>query len=91
MKLGKFCYNGLRWVLVGCVALLVPLVSSAQTMEGVEGGVGMEPLGASGVESVLEGASGGVHLRLTPDVEKTPIVGKKMHRTPLLVPGRSTP
>ncbi len=42
-------------------------------------------------EAVLEGASGGVHLRLTPDVEKTPIVGKKMYRTPLLVPGRSTP
>jgi adhesin transport system outer membrane protein len=59
MKLGKFCYKGLRWFLVVCVALIVPQVSSAQTLEGVGGRVGMEPLGASGVESVLEGASGG--------------------------------
>lgn len=57
MKLDKFCYNGLRWVLVVCAALLVQLVSSGQIPEGVGSGVGMEPLGASGVESVLEGAS----------------------------------
>jgi len=42
-------------------------------------------------EAVLEGGLGIVHLRLTPDVEKTPIVRKKMTRARSLVPGRSTP
>lgn len=42
-------------------------------------------------EAVLEGAAGTVHLRLTPDVEKNPIVRKRMSRTHSSVPGRSTP
>jgi adhesin transport system outer membrane protein len=59
MKFGKFCHNGLRWGLVACVVLLVPFVSYGQTLKGVEGVEGMEPMGAPGVESVLESASGG--------------------------------
>jgi adhesin transport system outer membrane protein len=59
MKFDKFCHNGLRWGLVACVVLLVPFVSYGQTLKGVEGVEGMEPMGAPGVESVLESASGG--------------------------------
>ena len=59
MKSGRLGYHGLLWASVFVLVLFVPVLSLAQLVEVQERGAAIEPLGASGVESVLGGASGG--------------------------------